>query len=540
MSFRWPRMLLEIVALSFATIAVLPARWADAKDALPAGAPAALTNATPARAIPIDVAARAGLLEVRGSNPKECKELDLTLHSLADGPLVVDVAGRHLRPSTGDVQRLGLAHPTTPVALAAKREPGTCPVCLAAGETRTIRMHTLCMDYGTATPRPTDRFVLPESPTPVAVEVMLRWWVAHPDERTASLVQDAVWQQRPSLVEPDRASRRDTSPDETLIGKQICSCGGVAYLLHDGVLTSLDALGVRRFEGTGIQAMWPTTEGLLLMVKSASGWELRPLGPSTASVRARLGETDRGRIEGLVAGSSGSLILMRAAGGDRADGTLSFASAAAKPLATIWPTAADRYSTTKITIGADGRRPGKAIAAVQLQGVPVTGELQGDDAIGTPGILERIAVYEVDLTSGKVSRHTSFTGVVSMAMGPAGTFATTRHGRIVRVEDDRLVELPFPGTFTGVVAVGAWRALLIDDEGRLLSMTLNGLHADVLPADALAAVSGDVAPSLYVDPKTDQVVWLTRGTARRWTPGCKEPDSFSFTDATSTVMSEAR
>jgi hypothetical protein len=497
-------------------------------------------DATTARVYPIDVAAREGLLDVRGSNPKECTELDLTLHSLTDGPIVVDVAGRHLRPSTGDVQRLGLAHPTTPVALVKGTAPGTCPITLAAGETRTIRMHTLCMDYGTPTPRPSDLFVLPESPTPVAVEVMLRWWVAHPDERTASLVQHAVWERRPSLVQSGKESRPATTPDETLIGQEIRSYAGVAYLLHNGVLTSLDASGVRRFQATGILAVWPMADGLIVAAKTASGVELRPLGLSGGGAWTRLAEMERGDVDGLVPGPSGSLILARSASRDGVAGALSFASGTARPSARIAIAAADQRSASEITIGADGRRPGKAIAAIRLKDVPVTGEFQGDDAPAAPATLARIAVYDIDLTNGKTARRAAFAGVASMAMGPAGTFATTSGGRLVRVEGDRLIVLPFAGTFTRVVAVGAWRVLLLDNRERLVSMTLNGLRADALPADALAAVSGDRAPSLSVDPRTDQVVWLTRGTARRWTPGRAEPDSLSFTDATNPVVSAAR
>jgi hypothetical protein len=534
-----PKGLLGVGALSFAALVVLPARPADAKDPLAdrAGAASAAVDATTARVYPIDVAAREGLLDVRGSNPKGCTELDLTLHSLADGPIVVDVAGRHLRPSTGDVQRLGLAHPTTTVALAKGTTPGTCPITLTAGATRTIRMHTLCMDYGTATPRPSDLFVLPESPTPVVVEVMLRWWVAHPDERTASLVQHAVWEHQPSFVESGRESLPATTPDETLIGQEIRSYAGVAYLLHNGVLTSLDASGVRRFQATGILSIWPMADGLFVVAKCGSGCELLPLGTSSGVSWTRLAEIERGGVAGLVVGSSGALMLSRTASRDEAAGALSFATGSAKPLATAGIAAADQRSASEITIGADGRRPGKAIAAIRLKGVPVTGEFQDDDA---PTTLERIAVYDINLANGKAARRSAFAGVESIAMGPAGTFAITSGGRLVRVEGDRLIALPFAGKSTRVLAVGAWRVLLLDGRGQVVSMTLNGLRADVLPADAIAAVSGDGVPSLSVDPKTDQVVWLSRGTARRWTPGCEEPDSFSFTDATSTVVTAAR
>ncbi|HKB14999.1 MAG TPA: hypothetical protein VKF62_02990, partial [Planctomycetota bacterium] len=234
----------------------------------PAASPGVLT---------LDRAVAQGVVEVRGAAPQGFSSVLLTLENRTESPVVVDVSGRHLVPTTGPVQRLGLSHPTTPVDPEPGRISGTFPIRLTPHERREIRMNSCCPDAGKGSPGPKDRYVVSSSPTPPLVEAALRWWTDHP-KAPQGMVNSAIWQEQLALLrEAPRRGEREPAPAWPK-GRFVRSYGGVLYLLEDGVLTSVDAEGTRRFHATGIYQVFPDADGLVAVGRGVSGRELWRFG----------------------------------------------------------------------------------------------------------------------------------------------------------------------------------------------------------------------------------------------------------------------
>ncbi len=495
----------------------------------PAAVPVAPAPAAP-RVFSIDAAAKAGLLEVSGSRPGGYEEVDLTLISKSSEPFVVDLAGRHLRPTTRDVQRLGLAHPVTPVTTVSGAAPGTVPIALAPGETRTVRMHSCCMDAGKGCPGSADKYVLASAPTSPNVEAVLRWWVDHPKVEQG-FVNTAIWQNDPALLTSRPAPERGAGDRAAFpSGKVVRSYAGMAYLLDDGALTSMDREGVRRFHATGIWSIWPGPEGLLAVGVGASGDELWRFGETGDPPWVRV-VTVGALPQAVIPGPGGALLLAVPSSAASRSSDLLFLPGRDQGLsAVVLPNVpgGSAVSEPRLFVGAVDRPKGprSAIAALWLKGTPKQGQF-ANDAVQASGA--KLAVYDVDLRTGKAEHRKTFWNLRDLVVGPAGAFGVNPGQRVVRLDGEHLVEIPPDENIVDVVAVGAERVLALTASGKLLSLDARSGKAQTLPEGAAGRVRPDSPrDAVTVDPKTDQVVWIEDGVAKRWTPGSVEIESIPF------------
>ena len=471
-------------------------------DAVPAPAPAPVAP----KPLTLDRAVEKGLLQVVGISPTSYTTVLLVLANLSNEALLLDVSGRHLEPTTGAVQRLGLSFPITPLQTGLPATPGTTLVTLAPGERREIRMNTCCMDGGRACPRPGDKYVLAKAATPPAVEMALRWWVDHPRVEQG-FVNAAIWQHDPRLLDAVPAPEHDATdasawPRTTAVR----SYQGVLYLLDAGALTSIDPEGVRRFHATGIYQVFPGPGGLLAVGRGASGRELWRFGVTGDPPWSKQFSLDTFDLQALVAPSGGSFLALAPTG-------LSF-RASKEALGTRRSTCARatgprrRGSSSGVLDAAKGR----AVAFAWRKGVARGGP------ISSANVQERsptLDVYDVDGRAGTAKLRRTFWNVRHVGAGPAGTFALTPNGQLERLDGERLVRLASDHEWARVRAVGTKRLLLQAEGTELYAYDLKSGRSTALPADAQDA---------SIDPVTDDLVWIAGETAARWSPGLAEPE----------------
>ena len=521
----------SFAATAWAGDAPAPAPGAAA-GAAAAGSPAVAPTLAPDAVWTIDRAVKAGLLRVRGERPGSYQSIDLVLESRASEPITVDVAGHHLRPTTGDPQRLGLSFPLRPVPRSPATTPGTYPIRLAAGERKTIRMNTCCMDSGRACPKNSDLYVLADSPTPPAVEVALRWWVDHPTA-AQNHVNTAIWQSNPDLLlpPPDGGVRQGTEdplppPPPMPKGRSVKSFGGVAYLLDDGVLTSLNREGVRRFHATGIYSAWPTSIGLHAVAVGRTALELWRFGETGDPPWMRLQEVGRVDLEDVVpAGPREFLVRIPAGSGGRKDYAL--AHGGAIDVAALQSLNDALARVDDISLGIPTAAKGRAVLSFWTRGNYGVGSDPKDQSAPRAPKLE---IYDVDLRTAKATHRKSFWNVRQARVGPAGVFGISPGKRLVRLDGERFVDMPLDEEWSEVVAVGTERILVRGAKTPLASLDVSSGRWIALPEGAAAASLDGVGThsTLSVDPKTDQVVWLDGDVAKRWTPGAAEAEAIAF------------
>ena len=447
-------------------------------------------------AIPLDRAAAPGLLDVRGEAPGSYQSVLLVLTNRSRGPLTVDVAGRHLRPTTSGCQRLGLAFPvgaTTPVGAPA----GTFPIRLEAGERREVRMNTCCMDAGKPCPRGNDRFELAATPPPAAVEVALRWWVDHP---TASqgFVNAAVWQGDPALLARGEGGS-DASGAPRAAPTSVVSHRGVLYVVDGGALTSLDREGVRRFHATGVRRALPGETGLLALADGVDGVELWRFGETGDPPWMKLRGLGAAGVDDVLEGPGGAFVLRRGPG-------LAYLADRLGPEAEVALRSRSVAEATSVRVATTDAAKGRAVAVVHRAGQGPAGAFTS-----AQGLHERaptVEVYDLDLRKGAATLRKTLWNARDVAAGPAGVFVVSFAGSIARLDGERSVPVPTDRAWGGVEAVGARRLVVLGEGGRWV-LDARGGRAVALPADAVGVA---------IDPVTDDVVWIAADAIRRF-PG---------------------
>jgi hypothetical protein len=459
-------------------------------------------------AVPLDRAVSQGLVTVRGDTPESYSTVRVTIENRTDSPVIVDVAGRHLVPTTGPVQRLGLAHPTTPVDPTPGRRPGTSPLTLAPRETRELRVNSCCLDAGKECPRPKDRYVLSKAPTPPVAEAALRWWVDHP-AAPQGVVNAAIWQRQLDLLSVGAAGRAsEPEPDPPWPkGRFVRSYGGIVYLLEDGALTSVDPEGVRRFHATGIYQVFPDADGLLAVGRGVSGREMWRFGVTGDPPWTKLFSLQEDALDTLLRGPGGAFLLHR--------GThLRFRATKDAPEVDVALSGRDDAELTSLELGALDASRGRAVAFGWRKATPAGGSTSSANVRARA---PKVDLFDVSLASGTAARRKTFWNVRHFAAGPAGLFSLSPAGALERLEGTKARRVLSDRGWRRIVAVGSERLLLEAEDGGLYVSEAKGGRSTALPADA-----SDVT----IDPVTDDLVWIASDRALRWSPARTAVESF--------------
>ncbi len=457
----------------------------------------------------LDKAGAKGLVAASGEKPSSYAQVDLVLTNKTDETLHLDLAGHHLRPTTSGCQRLGLSHPVTPGDRPPAASPGTWPFDLAPRETRHVRMNTCCMDAGRPCPRATDRFELASSATPPTVEAALRWWTDHPTA-PQGFVNSSIWQNDLKLLARPYERKGDDGRAVPLgpKGKRIRSYGGIVYTLADGVLTSLDTDGVRRFHATEVYDVLPRGDALYGIGAGAAGtdlWRFAATGEPPWGKVFALGQTERlfdlfpvvGG--GFLTRESEELLLWRSAKD-------------AAPASCVVSEKATRFS-----VGPVDPAKGRFVAVVHQRGTPKPGV----ESLGTGSLSAtsaKFAVMDVDGRTGASTLRKIYWNVRDMVAGPGGVFALSPVGIPERLEGEKLFRLPGSEDYDAIVLVGATHLVLRTKENRLVGFDVKNGRTSPLPPEASSPAFGDV---LSIDPVTDDVVWVGEHDYLRWKFGAE-------------------
>ncbi len=480
-----------------------PSESAPRGPAAPAPPNPAAPPAPPVVRLTLDKARSKGALSVAGERPSSYAQVDLVLTNRTDEPLLLDLSGHHLRPTTSGCQRLGLSHPVTPRDPAPAGSPGTAPLDLAPRETKRVRMNTCCMDAGRSCPSDGDRFELAAGPTPPNVEVALRWWVDHPTA-PQGFVNQAIWTNDPKLLARPFDRETPSGPREPIgpKGRRIRSYGGTLYTLEDGVLMSVDPEGVRRFHGTQIYDVHPRAEALYGIGQGIGGNDLWRF--------AATGEPPWGKV--FPVGPAEELLdLLPVAGGAflaRVKGGLLEwrAGKDAPPSSFLGSEKATRFS-----LGPVDAAKGRYVAVIHQPGTPKA----GSEAVG-PGALSAVsskfAVMDVDGRTGDVTVRKLYWNVRDMAAGPGGVFALSPVGTPERLDGERLRRIPCADKFDAIVLVGKAYLVLKSKGTRLHGFEVATGRISQMPAET-DGMGGD---ALSIDPVTDDVVWVGEQGYRRF------------------------
>jgi hypothetical protein len=499
-------------------------RAEEASSVAPPPAPTAPSVPT---VLTLNRAAEQGLIVVKGSHPGGYQEVDLHLTSKSKTPLLLDLAGHHLRPSTGNVQRLGLSHPLTPASLTKGSPPGTVPLTLAPGEKVTVRMRTCCMDSGKGTPRPQDEYVIATSATPPKVEAALRWWVDHPGA-PQGFVNAAIWQSNlallegswaPALTQPGSEAAGPPMPK----GRYVRAYAGIVYTLDDGALTSVDAEGVRRFHATGVWEAWPGADGLLAVGIAADGRDLWRFGETGDPPWMRLFPVREQPSRTVLHAAGGGVLLLQ---GEGSAGSLWSRSPGKDTPVHYSFGDLDNTSPEAIQAGMPDAGRGHAVVVIRHSGRSRPGALSQSQTNSSPRA-PTLEVLDVDVATGKTVPRKKFWNVRQLVPGPAGVFGVSPGNRLVRLDGERFIDLPYASDGLKVLVVGGRRILVTTEGGQLVSVDARAGRGIVLPEGARVA-AGVPDASLTVDAKTDQVLWLEGDDVRRWTPGQDEIESIPF------------
>jgi hypothetical protein len=464
----------------FAVVLAVLGSGATSLRAAPAGPSEGLIRA----AMTLDRAVAAGTLAVEGRHPESAFRIELVLTSLADLPLRLDVAGRHLEPTGGRrVQRLGLAHPVGPVTALPDQGPGVFAIELPARTTRRLLVNCCCMDLGIPDPKPTDRYVLAGAPTPAPVEAALRWWVDHP-KTEQRVVNEAIWALDPSLL--DRLEK-SAPPPPAYDG--VRSVARTLHALSGGDLRTLDPYGALRLRASGVRQVFP----------------------EPFAVHALL---DGGDLARLPAGDGAPERLFALGDGPVHD----FWSVPRGPF--LWRT--ERGVFLRSSEGGFARMMFSASRGGRLSLAPVdlfAGRFVLVDVRPVERATERklrFDVHDVDAGRVEVSHRKTFWNVADMAAGPGGVFALTPAGGLLRLRDGRLDAVTGPGDLRRLVAVGRRRLVAATADGRLVAVTPGSKDAVALGVVAEKDEAGrERVPNAAFDPVTDDLVWVVDRTIRR-------------------------
>ena len=364
-------------------------------------------------------------------------------------------------------------------------------------------MNTCCMDAGRPCPGDGDRFELAAAPTPANVEVALRWWTDHPTA-PQGFVNQSIWTNdlrllsRPFDREAPNGQREPIGPK----GRRIRSYGGTLYTLEDGVLTSLDAEGVRRFHGTQIWDVYPRADALYGIGQGVEGNDLWRF--------AATGEPPWGKVF-PVGGTVELNDLVPVAGGafltrSGPDELLWRASKDAPTSTCVTSTKAKRF-----TVGPVDAAKAGYVVVVHQPGTPKA----GSEAVG-PGALSAVsskfAVMDVDGRTGTSTLRKIYWNVRDMAAGPGGVFALSPVGTPERLDGEKLRRIPCADDFDAIVLVGKTHLVLRDKGQRLVGFEVATGRTSPLP---MGAESVD-ATTLSIDPVTDDLVWVAEQGYLRW------------------------
>jgi hypothetical protein len=460
----------------------------------------------------LDKAAAGGLVGVRGERPASYQQVDLILTNKTDQPLRLDLAGRHLRPTTSGCQRLGLSHPLTPGDRPPEASTGTWPIELGPNEVRTVRMHTCCLDSGRPCPRESDRFQLSGEPTQPAVEQALRWWTDH---RTAAqgFVNQAIWANDVKLLNQPyevRAADGATTPIGPK-GRKIRSYGGIVYTLVDGALTSVDTDGVRRFHATQVYDLLPRADALYGVGGGATGYDLWRFAPTGEPPWSKLFVIDDvAKLADMIPVAGGAYLTRMG------DDTLFWrATREAAPTVAISASKATRF-----TVGPVDAAKGRYVVVVHQSGTPKAGS-EGVGPGASSATAPKLVVYDLDARTGGSEIRKIFWNARDMVAGPGGVFALSPVGTPEKLDGEKLRRLPTTDEFQAIVLVGAAHLVLRTKEGVLVGYDVKTGRTSPLPASASASWGPD--SGLSMDPVTDDVVWVGEHDFLRWRFG--SPDA---------------
>lgn len=455
----------------------------------------------------LDKAVAKGLVSARGENPGSYASVDLVVTNKSGGAVRVDVSGHHLEPTTSGCQRLGLSHPVTPGDRPPDAAAGTWPIVLGPGEVRRVRMNTCCMDSGRPCPRSTDKFVSASSGTAPKVEAALRWWVDHP-KAPQGFVNAAIWMNDLQLLERPYERREGDGPPVRIEpkGRIVRSYAGIVYTLVDGVLTSVDTEGVRRFHGTQMYDVLPRADALYAVGRSATGYDLWRFGPTGDPPWGRVFEVRLPDLEVIPVG--GGAYVSHA----RDESVMWRATKAAEPASLLGVEKATRFS-----IGPVDAAKGRYAVVVHQRGTPKAGpESQGTGSLAATS--EKFVVFDVDGRTGKSEIRKVFWNARDMVAGPGGVFALSPVGTPERLDGEKLRRLPTSEEFASIVAAGTSVLVLRTKDGALVAYDVKTGKSVPMPASL-------VVESLSIDPVTDDLVWVGEHDFLRWRVGSPDAEA---------------
>jgi len=436
--------------------------------------------APPREPIPLRVAVERGLVRASGADPAAYRRVTLRLESRSREPLTLDLSGSHLRPRSGEerCQRLGLGPPVEPIP-EVRAGGGRLLVDLAPDAKLSLRLNTVCLDAGAASPR-AQGFEVAPGPLPEVRETVLRWWADHPDAPQGA-VNEAIWQNRPTVeVRPGVVAGFDR-PRGTFGALH----GRTAYRLEDGELLSHDPDGIVRFLGTGIFQALPTPNGLYAIGLGADRrpelWRFALTGDEPWGRVLPLRKEVR--IRQVIPAGSDRLVLVTDQGADLVD------AAAGRVMESIENDRALAVSAARV--GDHG-----LVLAIKVKGAE--GVAQGGATKG-----EGQDVHDLrwlDLRTGRTIESKRYWNTESVVSGTAGVFGLTHAGRLRVLVGDDFRNLPSPEAWRLLVAVGPEVLWVVDREGRFAALSprngarIHGTAVEHSAADAvvLDAATGDL------------------------------------------------
>jgi hypothetical protein len=450
--------------------------------------PAEAGDGTPPAAgedvVPFAAAVATRRIDAESLDAYECQRVRLKVTNRGAAPVAVDLCGGVLVPEVARAcSRLALG-PAVLSDTARSPRPGQVVVDLAAGEAKTVLMHTCCLDARVPYPR-AQRLRGSGEPLRPPASSLLAWWAAHPAVPQAA-VNAAIWTRRESVVLDARygtaalAWGRGRVPASTMAAH-----GGTVFQLVEGRLTSLDDVRERRVLGSEVVQVLPEADALYA-VFPLSSWqaELRRLaydGDEPAwELVARI--TEDQRLSRVLALESGSTLLATAEGILRVD------PGSADPervLPTAGPCGLRIDARGEITLLITRWRAGQAPLAV---------------------------TYRYDADTNRTLHAQEWERLRSVRLGRAGLFGLNGTGRLVRIERGKEVLVGDLPALHSILAVGRHVVWLRGPDALPFAVDPNTGREVSRPASARGVRDAD----LSLDAATGDLVGLDRGTWFRW------------------------
>jgi len=427
-----------------------------------------------------------GKLEAFGDKPSSYRRVHLHLENRTAAPLSVDICGSYLEPrSKRSCQRLGLGPVVTPRA-ARKAGPGTVVVDLGPGETKTLEVHTCCLDAGR--PAPSQQLFRPaRGRLPDVREGVLRWWADHP-QAPQGAVNSAIWQSRPDVYwDPNN---RQAVRQVRSYAHAAASNAGTRYLLKNGELMSRDPDGILRFLGTDIRAVHPTDSAVYAEAygrplsrtapRPRELWRLVPTGDEPWRLVATL--PGALRIRELRVGPTGAVLLVAADG-----------------LYRVYPElrSVKRLVETPENDSLSIRFLRRGRVQYTLRTKSDTGYYQGGELKGAA--MPVLELWTLDLATEKTERTRKFWNVQQVRMGAAGVFALTPGGKLRRLHGKSFRTIGGTISYERILLVGRKYVWVESRKGRLVTVSPSGTPRFQNGPRALDAYA--------LDRHTDEVVY---------------------------------